>query len=74
VHTSQCHELLVQQEQEGVSDPTRTRTVTLPDFTAGKHLECTEGHKVHLGGNGETWPCDCDSARHSMKESLRDDG
>jgi hypothetical protein len=74
VHTCRCQELLVQQEQEGLSHPTRTRIVTLPDFTSGKHLECTEGHTIHLGGNGETWPCDCYAARPPMKEGFRNDG
>ena len=59
MHTLLCHELLAEREWEGVSDPERTRIVTLPDHTSGKHLECAKGHKIHLGTNGETWPCDC---------------
>lgn len=59
MQTLLCLELLVQQEREGLSEPIRTRTVMLPNYTNGKHLECPSGHKIHLGGNGETWPCDC---------------
>jgi len=58
-HTLQCHQFLVEQYREGLSDPRSTHTVTLPDFTIGKHLECPAGHKVHVGSNGTTWPCDC---------------
>jgi hypothetical protein len=54
-----CHEFLTEQVCEGVGDPDRTRTITLPDLTVGRHLECGLGHKVHLGLNGEKWPCDC---------------
>ena len=57
-----CRELLAQREREGLSDPDRTRTVTLPNHTSGKHLECESGHKVHLGDDGATWPCDCYSS------------
>lgn len=63
-HTLRCHQFLVEQYREGLSDPRGTRTVTLPDFTIGKHLECPAGHQVHLGSNGNTWPCDCYSSRH----------
>jgi hypothetical protein len=59
MHTFLCHDFLVQQEQEGLADPHRTWTVTLPDHTCGKHLECESGHKIHLSANGETWPCNC---------------
>ena len=54
-----CHEFLSEQECEWVNDPSRTRTVVMPDHTEGRHLECELGHKVHLGQNGEKWPCDC---------------
>lgn len=59
MHPHHCHELLAKQERERLSDPRRTRMVTLPDQTIGKHLECESGHKMHLSSNGETWPCDC---------------
>lgn len=62
--TLRCHQFLMEQYQEGLNDPHSTRTVTLPDFTIGKHLECPVGHKVHLGANGTTWPCDCSSWRN----------
>ena len=59
MHTLLCHELLAQREREGLSDPDRTRIVSLPDRTSGKHLECPTGHKMHLGEDGNSWPCDC---------------
>ena len=61
MHIHLCHELLAKQERERLSDPNRTRIVTLPDQTTGKHLECESGHKVLLGADGEVWPCDCHS-------------
>ena len=52
MHTLVCHEFLTEREDEGLSDPDRTRTVTLPNHTSGKHLECPDGHAIHLDGNG----------------------
>lgn len=63
-HALRCHQFLVEQYREGLSDPRCTRTVTLPDFTIGKHLECPAGHQIHLESNGNTWPCDCDLPRY----------
>jgi hypothetical protein len=65
MRTLLCHEFLAEQEREGLSDPTRMRTVTLPNHTIGKHLECESGHTVHLGDDGATWPCDCYSPERS---------
>lgn len=59
MHSLLCHELLAEQELEGLNDPDRTRTITLPDHTSGKHLECGLGHKWHVDSDGEKWPCDC---------------
>jgi hypothetical protein len=63
MHTLLCHDFLAQQDQEGLTDPHRTRTVTLPDHTCGKHVECEPGHKIHISTDGATWPCDCSSAQ-----------
>jgi hypothetical protein len=54
-----CHDFLTEQEREGLSDPDRSRTISMPDHTVGRHLECGRGHKLHLGKDGEKWPCDC---------------
>ncbi|MCE3224419.1 MAG: hypothetical protein K0S58_2599 [Nitrospira sp.] len=59
MHTLLCHELLAQQECEGLTDIERARTITLPDHTIGRHLECEAGHKFHLSLDGDKWPCDC---------------
>lgn len=59
MHTIPCFEFLAERDREGLSDPDHTRTVTLPDHTTGKHLECESGHTVHIGSDGITWPCDC---------------
>ena len=59
MHTMPCFELLAEREREGLSDPAHTRTVTLPDHTTGKHLQCESGHAVHISSDGTAWPCDC---------------
>ena len=64
MHTLFCHQHLLEQEREGLSDPDRTRIVGLPDGSSEKQLECASRHKVHVGEHEATWPSDYYSSLH----------
>ena len=57
--TRLCHEFLAEADCE-LTNAALTHTITLPDHTVGRHLECKLGHKFHLGQDGQKWPCDCE--------------